>query len=423
MSDAVHHLQALKAPLRGVKVLDVSRFLAGPYAGWILAELGADVVKVEDSGRPDEARSVGPYFAGEQSLYFAALNSGKRSLAVQLASQQGRDVVLRLAQEADVVVDNNKPGVMDKLGLGAEVLAEANPQLITCSLSGFGTTGPLFDRPGYDYTMQAVSGVMSMTGEPDSPPGKAGISYVDHAGGLTAALAVCAGLVGRYKSGSGGHIELALYDIQMSMLSYLAAWQLNGGYEAERTPAASHPSLIPAQNFETGDGHISIFVGNDGMWSRLAAKLDDALLLEERFRKLTGRQAHRELVLSRLQAVLLSQPTAYWVAALTEVGVPAAPINSLKEALEGPHTVARDLVQTADHPSYGSYRYVGGPLPSLRDGALRPAPLLGEHTREIMVDLGFADSEIDQLVAQQHVLAGDSETATSEAAPSASARC
>lgn len=403
----MEHLQALKAPLRGVKVLDVSRFLAGPYAGWILAELGADVIKVEDAGRPDEARSVGPYFVGDQSLYFAALNSGKRSLAVQLGSPQGRDVVLRLAQEADVVLDNNKPGVMDKLGLGAEVLAETNPHLITCSLSGFGTTGPLFDRPGYDYTMQAVSGVMSMTGEPDSPPGKAGISYVDHAGGLTAALAVCAGLVGRLKSGTGGHIELALYDIQMSMLSYLAAWQLNHGYEAERTPAASHPSLVPAQNFETGDGHISIFVGNDGMWRRLAAAVADPVLLDERFATLTGRQDHRELVLSQLQAVLRSQPTAYWVKTLTEVGVPAAPINSLRDALQEPHTVARELVQSADHPSYGSYRYVGGPLPSLREGALRPAPLLGEHSREIMTDLGFTQEEIDHLVAGKHVHVGD----------------
>lgn len=396
--------QSLQGSLHGIKILDMTRFLAGPYAGWILAELGADVIKIEDSVRPDEARSLGPYFIGEQSLYFAALNSGKRSLAVQLASPEGRAIVLRLVQDADVVLDNNKPGVMEKLGLGPKVLAEANPQLITCSLSGFGTTGPLHDRPGYDYTIQAVTGVMSITGEPDGPPGKAGVSYVDHAGGLTAALAVCAGLLGRHRTGNGGHMDLALYDIQMSMLSYLAAWQLNAGYEAQRTSSASHPSLVPAQNFETSDGYVSLFVGNDGMWKRLATRLDDVMLVEDRFATLSGRQEYREVVLGRLQEVLLSESTVHWVTELTAAGVPVSPINSLEQALNGAHASARGLIRSAVHPSYGEYRYIGGPLPSLREGAMGPAPLLGEHSQEIMMEMGYARPYIAQLVTDKHVL-------------------
>lgn len=390
-------------PLEGVRVLDVSRFLAGPYAGWILAELGADVIKVEDPDRPDEARSVGPFYQNDQSLYFAALNSGKRSLSLRLRRPEGRELFLDLARLADVVLDNHKPGVMERLGLGSEALRRENPELITCSLSGFGATGPMSDRAGYDYTIQALSGVMSMTGEPDAAPGKAGISYVDHSGGVTAALSICAALVKRLKSGVGGHVDLALFDIQVSMLSYLAAWQLNAGFPGERTPSASHPSLVPAQNFATQDGHISIFVGNDAMWDRLAGALADPYLSRTEFRVSEGRRQERGPLIEHLSRLISTNPSHHWVRLLESHYVPCARVNTLAEALTEPQVHERGMLASAGHPSYGEYKLVRGPLPQLSPPVVRPAPLLGEHTEEVLLGAGIAEARVQELLARATV--------------------
>lgn len=387
-------------PLSGIRVLDVSRFLAGPYAGWILAELGADVIKVEDADRPDEARSVGPYFVGEQSLYFASLNGGKRSLALRLRSDEGREALRRVAATVDVVLDNNKPGVIDKFGLGHEELVKINPTVVTCSLSGFGATGPLRERAGYDYTLQALTGVMSMTGEPDGPPGKAGISYIDHGGGLTIALAVCAGLVGAQRTGEARHVDLGLFDIQVSMLTYLAAWQLNAGFEGERTPSASHPSLVPAQNFASSDGHLSIFVGNDAMWARMVEALDDDLLRDERFVGSGGRQAVRHEVIDRLNEVIATKSTEHWVNLFERHHVPCAPVNTLSQAMAEPQIAARGMVVRAEHPEYGSYRVVRGPIPDASSGEPTAAPLLGEHSAQVLREAGLDADEVKQLIGQ-----------------------
>lgn len=400
----------LLSPLEGIRVLDVSRFLAGPYAAWVLAELGADVIKVEDPDRPDEARSVGPFFVGEQSLYFAALNGGKRSLAVRMRESQGRALLLELVRGVDVVLDNHKPGVMEKLGLGPDDLARENPAVITCSLSGFGATGAFRERAGYDYTIQALSGVMSMTGEPGSPPGKAGISYVDHSGGLAAALAVCAALVGRSRTGKGRHVDLALFDVQVSMLSYLAAWQLNAGFTGGRTPSASHPSLVPAQNFATSDGYISIFVGNDAMWARLAGALEDPYLLQARFTMSSGRQESRQSLTEHLLRLIGTASSKHWVDLLERHQVPCAPVNDLEEALSEPQVNDRGLVATADHPSYGEYQYVRGPLAQLGRGETAAAPLLGEHTLSILEEAGIAESRVRELM-EDHIIMSHSDEA------------
>ena len=397
MGGAAQPVPGLLSPLEGIRVLDVSRFLAGPYAAWVLAELGADVIKVEDPDRPDEARSVGPFFLNDQSLYFAALNGGKRSLAIRLRESQGRALLLELVRGVDVVLDNHKPGVMEKLGLGPEALARENPAVVTCSLSGFGATGTFRERAGYDYTIQALSGVMSMTGEPGSPPGKAGISYVDHSGGLAAALAVCAALVGRSRTGTGGHVDLALFDVQMSMLSYLAAWQLNAGFTGERTSSASHPSLVPAQNFATSDGHISIFVGNDAMWARLAEALDDPYLSQEQFVTSSGRQEARQPLTEHLERVICTRTSHHWVDLLESHHVPCAAVNDLHQALREPQVSDRALVATATHPAYGSYQYVRGPLAQLSRDDSSAAPLLGEHTLSILKEAGIADSRVHAL--------------------------
>jgi len=375
-------------PLAGVRVLEFCHFLAGPYAGMVLADLGADVIKIEDPRHLDEARGMGPYFQGDQSLYFASLNSGKRSIAIDLSSAEGRDTVMALVATADVVLDNYRPNVLRKLSLGYDVLRAANPRLVTCSITGFGLNGPDADRAGYDYTIQAITGVMSMGGEPDGPPSKAGVSYVDHSGGLAAAFGVCAALVERSTTGTGRHVDASLFDVQTSMLTYLASWSLNAGATVERMPYSSHPSLVPAQNFRTADGWVALFVGNDGMWKRFVEVMGLPELAEPELATMGGRREQRDRVLGLIQAELLTRPTAHWVQRMDAAGVAIGPVNDLAGALAEPQVAARRLIAEKQHPAYGRYEHVRGPLPMMSPGPTRPCPLPGEHTAEILAELG-----------------------------------
>jgi crotonobetainyl-CoA:carnitine CoA-transferase CaiB-like acyl-CoA transferase len=387
------------APLRGIRVLELCHFLAGPYAGLVLADLGADVVKVEDPAHPDDARSMGPHFQGDQSLYFAALNSGKRSVGVRIATDDGRAVVEDLVRAADVVIDNYRPGVLARFGLGPESLHAVNPAVVTCSLTGYGQTGPDAQRAGYDYTIQALAGVMSLAGEPDGPPTKAGISYVDHSGGISAALGVCAALVERSRTGVGTHVDLGLFDVQISMLTYLASWQRNRAAEFTRTASSAHPSLVPAQNFRTADGHLALFVGNDGMWRRLVDALGDPALADDRFATREGRFSTRDEVIERVQRVLLTATGREWERRLGDAGVACGTVNDVAGALAEPQTVARGLVVESEHPVYGRYHHLRGPLPMQATDAALPAPLLGEHTDEVLAAVGYAR---DRIVALRH---------------------
>lgn len=385
------------APLSGVRVLELCHFLAGPYAGFVLADLGADVLKVEDPSRPDDARTMGPHFQRQQSLYFASLNTGKRSIAVQLNTTEGRRVVEDLVRNTDVVIENYRPGVLAKLQLDHDALSAVNPAIITCSLSGYGASGPDSQRAGYDYTIQALAGVMSLGGEPGAPPAKAGISYVDHSGGLALALSVCAALVEKSRTGSGQHIDISLFDVQVSMLSYLASWKLNADASFERTASSAHPSLVPAQNFRTADGWMALFVGNDGMWARFVEAVRVPELRDSRFDTRQGRLEHRDEVLDLVQRVLLGAPGRDWEDRLGSAGVACAVVNDIGTALTEPQTEARELIAGQMHPAYGSYRYVRGPIPSR--GISRAAPLLGEHTDTVLGQLGYSAQDILRLRA------------------------
>ncbi len=385
--------------LGGVRVLDLGHFIAGPYAATILADLGADVIKVEDPDRIDDARRTGPHFQNGESVYFLSLNWGKRSLAVRMSSDRGRALMLDLARSADVVLDNFKPGVMAKLGLDHDALIRINPRLITCSLTGFGETGSLAARPGYDYTVQALAGAMSLTGEPDGPPAKAGVSYVDHSGGLTAALAICAALFERERTGRGRHIDLGLFDTQISMLTYLAGWTLNSNAHLERTAHSAHQSMVPAQNFATSDGWISVFAGHDRNWTQLTLALGDGRLLDPAYATNAGRLAHRTEVLALIAEDFAALTTADSVERLAARGVPCAPLNTVEQALATPTVAERGLIAEVEHERYGRFRHVAGPVPALGGNSTAGAALLGEHSREVLLELGYDAATIDELVA------------------------
>jgi crotonobetainyl-CoA:carnitine CoA-transferase CaiB-like acyl-CoA transferase len=364
----------------------------------VLADLGADVIKIEDPTHPDDSRSMGPYFQDGQSLYFLALNSGKRSLGVRLGTPEGKRVVDELVRRSDVVISNFRPGALEKFGMDPAALREINPVLVSCSLTGFGETGPDALRGGYDYTIQALTGVMSLAGEPDGPPTKAGISYVDHSGGLAASLGICAALVERARTGIGRHVDLGLFDVQISMLTYLASWQRNANASFERTALSAHQSIVPAQNFRTADGYIALFVGNDGMWRRFVDAVADEDLRADRFATRSGRLEHRDEVLTRVQELLLGASGREWEARLGSVGVACGVVNDIAGGLAEPQTEARGLLIQNEHGSYGRYEHVRGPFAAtLAPEALRPAPILGEHSHEILESLDYSGEEIAAL--------------------------
>ena len=370
--------------LQDFKILDLTHFLAGPYCTMILAELGADVIRVEDPEHPDDARAMPPHRLGGESLYYLSLNAAKRSIALPLASECGRSIFYRLVENVDVVVDNFKPGVMRKLGFDHDSLAEHNPRIVSCSITGFGEDGPYAKRAGYDYTVTALAGVQYLTTDPPTRPG---VSYADHQAGLAAALAILAALHERSQTGLGRHLDVSLLDVQLSMLTYVAAFSLNAGDHQQPVPGGGHPVLVPAQNFCTRDGWISLFVGNDPMWRRAKSVLQVPELGDPRFDTVAGRAAHKQEIVDLVSRRLLQDTTASWIARLEAADVPCAPVNDVPAALADPQARARDMVLEERGP-YGTYQRVGGPLPKVRvkDG---PAPVMGADTDEVLREFGI----------------------------------
>ena len=366
--------------LEGLRILDLTHFLAGPYCTLILADLGADVIRIEDPDHPDEARTMPPHFVDGESLYFLSLNWGKRSAAVRFGTAEGRQVFHQMVAQADLVVDNYRPGVMRKLGLDHGSLAAVNPRLITCSITGFGEDGPYAGRPGYDYTVTALAGIQDLTSD---PPSRSGVSYADHGAGMAAALAMVSAVLERERTGTGRHLDVSLLDVQVSFLTYIAAFALNAGDVTRPVPGGGHPVLVPSQNFATLDGHVAFFVGNDVMWKRAAVALQAPGLQDPRFDTVAGRQAHKAEVLGLVAGRLAQDTTAGWVQRLEASGVPCAPVNRVDQTLEDAQVRARGLV------AEDGIRHVVGPLPKLRSGS-RPAPRLGEHTEEVLREFGVS---------------------------------
>ena len=384
--------EARPRPLADVRIVAVEQYGAGPFGTVHLAELGADVIKIEDvrSGG-DVARTVPPYQSGSDSLFFEAFNHDKRSIALDLADPSGRGVFEDLVRISDAVYSNLRGDVPEKLRLRYADLEHLNPRIVCVSLSGFGMTGPRRAEPAYDYILQGLAGWQSLTGEPDGPPAKSGLSLVDYSGGLVAALALLAGVHAARRDGIGCDCDAALFDTAMSMLTYVAAWTSapDGAYEPERLPFSAHPSIVPFQNFRTADGWIVVVCAKEKFWQRLVDVLGIEHVRDDpRFAGFAGRRANRALVVATLQAVLATKTTRDWIEALTTAGVPCGPINDVRGALADPQTAARGLVAETEHPAFGTARWIASPV-RVGDAAAqhRRAPQLGEHTEAVLREL------------------------------------
>ncbi len=389
--------------LAGIRVLDLCRVVSGPFATMQLGDLGADVLKVEEPGRGDESRTYGPPFPGGESAYFMSINRNKRSCAIDLKSPAGRDLVRRLAATADVVVENFRPGTLDRLGLGYEVLARDNARLILCAITGFGRDGPQADRPGYDLIIQGESGVMDITGEPDGPPVKVGTSIADLVTGLYCAQAVLAALARRARSGAGGRVDVAMLDAMASLLTFNAGIYFATGASPRRRGNA-HPTISPYETFEAADGWLNLGVANDKFWALFCGVLGRPELRDDpRFARAQDRAAGRMALKALLQPLIRARPRAEWVAELTAAGVPCGEIRTVAEVCEAPQLTGRGQIQSTRHPAAGTVRHVASAIrfDDAPPPPARPAPRLGEHRDELLSEwLGLDAAAVAALARQ-----------------------
>lgn len=386
-------------PLAGVRILDLSRILSGPFATMIFADLGADVIKLENPRTGDDTREWAPPYQGDQSAYFLSVNRNKRGIAVDLKTAQGREIVLRLVDRADVIVENFRPGTAARLGLGYDDLRARNQGLIYASISGFGQTGPYANEPGYDAIAQALGGVMSVTGEADGEPVRVGNSAADLSAAMWAAIGILAALHARDATGCGEWIDISLLDGQIASLTYLAGGYFASG-EVPRRYGSAHPSIVPYQALQTADGHLMVAVGNDTLWRRFAPLIGLPELVDDpRFDSNPQRVANRTQLIPLIEGALASRGSVAWADELSRVGIPAGPINNVGSALEHPQVTARDMVLSTEHPTAGTLRMTGSPIKLSRYTATvrRPPPTLGEHTDDVLGELGYSATEIATL--------------------------
>jgi crotonobetainyl-CoA:carnitine CoA-transferase CaiB-like acyl-CoA transferase len=395
----------MTAPLAGLLVVDLTQNIAGPYCTQILADLGAEVVKLEKVDRGDDARAWGPPFWGRESATFMSVNRGKRSLAVDVGTAEGRAIVDRLLARADVFVQSLRAGVAERLGLGAAGLRARHPRLIYCSVTAFGTEGPYRDRPGYDPLMQALGGIMAMTGHPGQPPARVPVSLIDLGTGVWAALAVVTALRERDRTGRGGEITTALYETAVALTVFHMSQYLAGGGVPGPQGSGTHV-IAPYEAFPAADGWVMIAAASDALFAKTCRALGaEALAGDPRFADNPGRVAHRDALAEALAAVTRVRSTAELLARLEAAGVPCAPIQTLDQVARHPQTEASGIVAPLKHPRLPDYRAVLAPVrwDGERPAAARVAPLLGEHTAEVLGELGYDPAAI-QTLAARHVI-------------------
>lgn len=387
-------------PLAGVRILTIENYGAGPFATMYLADMGAEVIKIESPATGgDSSRASGPHFLGESdSHFFQTFNLGKRSLSLDLRKPEGREVFHRLVASSDAVLNNLRGDQPEKLGLTYEALAPIRPSIVCAHLSGYGRKGARAAWPAYDYLMQAEAGYLALTGEPDGPRSRMGLSIVDYLTGLTTAFALTAALVGALRNGRGRDVDVTLYDVAMHQLTYPATWYLNEGDVIERRPRSGHPSVVPCETFPTADGDIFVMCVLPKFWEKLCAILGlDNLVSDPLFAKPRARYDNRDALVARLDPVFKTRTTAAWMAALSG-HVPAAPVLSLPQALDNPYFAETDGIQTIAHPQRPGLRVLSNPI--RLDGAraqATPAPSLGADTDSILNDAGYSQARISAM--------------------------
>ncbi len=382
--------------LEGIKVLDFSRALAGPYCTMMLADMGAEIIKVEMPGRGDDSRSYGPPFVEGESAYFMSVNRNKKSLTLNMKSEGSTEIIHRLIKQADVLVENFRPGVMERLGWGFQRVKEMNSKIIYCSISGFGQDGPYRMLPGFDQVMQGMGGIMSITGEPGGPPIKVGVAIADISGGMFAAYGILAALYNREKRGRGQMIDVSLLDCQVALLTYQAGAYFATG-DIPQPVGSGHPVIVPYQSFKAKDVYFNIAAGNDKLWKMLCEAIGlEKVMDDPKFATNAKRVENREEIVKIISDLIITKNGEEWLKILTDAGVPCGPIYTMDKIFTDPQVLHRQMLKELDHPKIGKVKVTGVPI-KLSDtpGEVGTAPpILGQHTQEILTELGFSDQDI-----------------------------
>lgn len=388
-------------PLEDLLIVDLSRVLAGPYCTMTLGDLGARVIKIEEPTKGDDTRAWGPPFWHGESAYFLSLNRNKESLTLNLKSEQGKEILWRLIARGDILVENFRPGTLSRLGFDWEAMHEKNPRLIYCAISGYGQTGPDSRRPGYDLIAQGEGGVMSVTGEPDGPPFKAGVSQADVVAGMWATIGVLTALAARERTGRGQMVDSSLIEGQLGLLTY-QAYNFWSGADPVRM-GNRHPNLTPYETYAASDGHLNVGVGSEGLWKKFCEALDEpGLENRTEFNTARNRIENRQLLERELTPVFARRTVSDWLARFGEAGVPCGKVRSVPEVLSDPHVLARGMVQELPHPKIPDFKVVGLPLhlSETPGEPLSAPPALGQHTSELLAELGYDPAEIENLKDQ-----------------------
>lgn len=383
--------------LEGIKVLDLSRALAGPYCTMLLGDMGADVIKIERPGKGDDSRAWGPPFIEGESAYFLSINRNKKSITLNLKSEKGKEILFKLIKISDVLIETNRPGVMEKLGLSFEEVKKVNPKIVYCSISGFGQTGPYKLRPGFDQVIQGMGGLMSITGEENRPPIKVGVAITDVGAGMYAAIGILAALLRRDKTGKGEYIDVSMLDGTISWLTYQSGRYFASG-EVPKPMGSGHPLIVPYQAFKTKDIYINIAVGNDSLWRKFCETIGLNIADDPKFSTNAKRVENKEELIKILNEILSKKTGKEWLEILNKAGIPCGPIYKLNDIFSDPHVLSRGMVSEIEHPKAGKIKLTGVPIKFKNSpGKIRlHPPLLGENNFEILEEIGYKKEEIEK---------------------------